>query len=126
MGQKALSICKHETILLKLAMTEAQQRHQGQFLQQIQNAVNKESDDSCKIPEGGSLPVQNMAALTDLEKTLDDANCVKKLVICHISSDCLCIIYVMFCTGLSVFNCLVGLLQQLHKEKPDFKATMNN
>jgi len=77
----------------KLSMIEAQQCHHGQLLQQILNAATKETDESFNLPEGVNLPVQNIAKLTDLEKTLENANSAKPLVICYISSACSCMIY---------------------------------
>ena len=65
-GQKSVEYFQNERILLKLAMIEAQQHYQGQLLQQILNAINK-SDESCEIPEGVSLPLQNIAELTDFQ-----------------------------------------------------------
>lgn len=55
-------------ILVKLAIIKAQQRHQGQLLQQILSTLKKESDDPCELPDCVSLPVENIADLTELKK----------------------------------------------------------
>lgn len=71
-----------QVILSKLALIEAQQLHQGQLLQQILNSAHI-SDESCDLPDGVSLPVQNMNEMMDLDKLMENVNNAKQLVISH-------------------------------------------
>lgn len=108
-----------EVILSKLALIEAQQRHQGQLLQQILAAVKRDSEELCELPEGVSLPVQTIAELADMDKHLENANNSKQLVISHIISVCLCMIYLSYSVPCLLSVALLGCSNSSTRRKPD-------
>ena len=66
-------------ILSELAMLERHQRHQGQLLQHILEALQR-TDDGCQLPDGMELPVNSIKDLTELDSKLADDETAAQLV----------------------------------------------
>jgi hypothetical protein len=68
-------------VMPRLAVLEAHQRQHTVLLQHILSALQKyDADDSCDVPEGISLPLNNLKDMRHLEAVLDDDAKAKQLV----------------------------------------------
>lgn len=67
-----------KTILSKLALIEQHQRHQTQLIQHIMKVMQASDDTTCDLPDGVSLPLQNLSEVAKCEECLEDRDNARK------------------------------------------------